>query len=56
LHFSHMGLTDARTFIAPGSGTYRNEDGQPDPGDGPAPTDKSSSRETSRELAPPDPR
>src|SRR5919107_446185 len=45
LHFSHMGLTDARTFIAPRNReTYRtNEDRRGSPGDGSAPTGKSSS-------------
>src|SRR3954469_8066304 len=45
LHFSHMGFTDARTFIAPRNReTYRtNEDRRGSPGDGSAPTGKSSS-------------
>src|ERR687886_2762856 len=45
LHFSHMGLTDARTFIAPKNReTYRTkEDRRGSPGDGSAPTAKSSS-------------
>src|SRR5919107_3969368 len=45
LHFSHMGLTDARTFIAPRNReTYRTiEDRRGSPGDGSAPTGKSSS-------------
>src|SRR6188508_1896629 len=45
LHFSHMGLTDARTFIAPKNReTYRTkEDRRGSPGDGSAPTGKSSS-------------
>src|SRR3954462_10071854 len=45
LHFSHMGFTDARTFIAPRNReTYRTkEDRRGSPGDGSAPTGKSSS-------------
>src|SRR5215207_11556135 len=45
LHFSHMGLTDARTFIAPKiRETYlTTEDRRGSPGDGSAPTGKSSS-------------
>src|SRR4029079_6132343 len=45
LHFSHMGFTDARTFIAPKNReTYRTkEDRRGSPGDGSAPTGKSSS-------------
>src|SRR4051794_36201699 len=45
LHFSHMGLTDARTFIAPRNReTYlTQEDRRGSPGNGSAPTGKSSS-------------
>ena len=43
LHFSHMGLTDARTFIAPLGGTYRDEDQRRAQESAPRPTGKSSS-------------
>src|SRR5688572_18163703 len=53
LHFSHMGLTDARTFIAPRDReTYRTtEDRRGSPGNGSAPTGKSSSLQRFRRLA-----
>jgi hypothetical protein len=41
LHFSHIGLTEARTFIAP-FGTVSKRGPARSPGNGSTPTDKSS--------------